>query len=84
MFGGGSTGGIVRERSARGATRGTSTRRSGGSAGPEASPRLTLTRYGHVIDEFEDRPRIEAEAVIADARQAVGTGGSVVVQDLGS
>ena len=47
-------------------------------------PRLTLTRYGHVIDEFEDRPRIEAEAVIADARQAVGTGGSVVVQDLGS
>jgi len=23
--------------------------------------RLTLTRYGHVIDELEDRPRIEAE-----------------------
>jgi integrase len=47
-------------------------------------PRLTLTRYRHVIDELEDRPRIEAEAVIADARQAVSTCGSVVVQDLGS
>jgi len=30
--------------------------------------RLTLTRYGHVIDELEDMPRIEAEAAIADAR----------------
>jgi integrase len=46
--------------------------------------RLTLTRYGHVIDELEDRPRIEAEAVIADARLAVRTAGSVVTQDLGS
>jgi integrase len=36
-------------------------------------PRLTLTRYGHVIDELEDRPRIEAEAAIADARLAVRT-----------
>jgi hypothetical protein len=26
--------------------------------------RLTLTRYGHVIDELEDTPRIEAEAAI--------------------
>jgi integrase len=33
--------------------------------------RLTLTRYGHVIDELEDTPRIEAEAAIADARQRV-------------
>ena len=38
--------------------------------------RLTLTRYGHVIDELEDRPRIEAEAAIADARLAVRTAGS--------
>ena len=30
--------------------------------------RLTLTRDGHVIDELEDMPRIEAEAAIADAR----------------
>jgi hypothetical protein len=30
--------------------------------------RLTLTRYGHVIDELEDMPRIEAEAAIANAR----------------
>jgi hypothetical protein len=30
--------------------------------------RLTLTRYGHVIDELEDTPRIEAEAAIAQAR----------------
>lgn len=46
--------------------------------------RLTLTRYGHVIDELEDRPRIEAEAVIAEARLAVRPAGSVVMQDLGS
>ena len=32
--------------------------------------RLTLTRYGHVIDELEDMPRIEAEAAIASARTA--------------
>ena len=32
--------------------------------------RLTLTRYGHVIDELEDLPRIEAEAAIANARIA--------------
>jgi site-specific recombinase XerD len=30
--------------------------------------RLTLTRYGHVIDELEDIPRIEAEAAMAHAR----------------
>ena len=46
--------------------------------------RLTLTRYGHVIDELEDRPPIEAEAVIVDARLAVRMAGSVVMQDLGS
>ena len=33
--------------------------------------RLTLTRYGHVIDELEDTPRIEAEAAIANARLVV-------------
>ena len=46
--------------------------------------RLTLTRYGHVIDEFEDTPRIEAEVAIANARLAVRTGGSAAVSDLGS
>jgi integrase len=30
--------------------------------------RLTLTRYGHVIDEFEDSPQINAEAAISRAR----------------
>jgi integrase len=30
--------------------------------------RLTLTRYGHVIDELEEMPRIEAEAAIENAR----------------
>lgn len=30
--------------------------------------RLTLTRYGHVIDELEDLPRLEAEEAIASAR----------------
>lgn len=34
--------------------------------------RLTLTRYGHVMDELEDTPRIEAEAAIAHARRRVG------------
>jgi integrase len=31
--------------------------------------RLTLTRYGHVMDELEDTPRIHAEVAIADARR---------------
>jgi integrase len=30
--------------------------------------RLTLSTYGHVIDELDDVPRIDAEAAIADAR----------------
>lgn len=30
--------------------------------------RLTLTQYGHVIDELEEMPLIEAEAAIASAR----------------
>lgn len=46
--------------------------------------RLTLSRYGHVIDELDDQPRIEAEAAIADARLAVRRAGYAVVQDLGS
>lgn len=31
--------------------------------------RLTLTRYGHVIDELEDTPQMDAEAAIAEARR---------------
>lgn len=31
-------------------------------------PRLTLTRYGHVIDELEELPRLQAEAAIHTAR----------------
>lgn len=46
--------------------------------------RLTLTRYGHVIDELEDTPRIEGEAAIADARLAARAAGSAVMPDLGS
>ena len=45
--------------------------------------RLTLTRYGHVIDELEEQPRITAESAIADARLALHVGASAVVQDLG-
>jgi hypothetical protein len=30
--------------------------------------RLTLTRYGHVIDELEDQPQIPAEQAIREAR----------------
>jgi hypothetical protein len=32
--------------------------------------RLTLTTYGHVIDEFEDQPRIPAEDAIRAARES--------------
>lgn len=46
--------------------------------------RLTLTRYGHVIDELEDAPRIEAESAIASARLAVGTRGAAAVRDFSS
>lgn len=31
--------------------------------------RLTLTRYGHVIDELDDAPRLDAEAAIRTARE---------------
>jgi integrase len=30
--------------------------------------RLTLTRYGHVIDELDEQPRIDAETAIQEAR----------------
>ncbi len=33
--------------------------------------RLTLTRYGHVIDELDDRPRLPAEDAIRAAREAL-------------
>jgi ATP-dependent exoDNAse (exonuclease V) alpha subunit len=36
--------------------------------------RLTLSRYGHVIDEFEDEPRVDAETAIRRARAALGEG----------
>jgi integrase len=32
--------------------------------------RLTLTRYGHVIDELEDEPHAHAQSVIEAARRA--------------
>ena len=31
--------------------------------------RLTLTTYGHVIDELDDAPRVPAEEAIRAARQ---------------
>lgn len=43
--------------------------------------RLTLTHYGHVIDELEDAARVEAAAAIANARLAVRIGGSAAVRD---
>jgi integrase len=36
--------------------------------------RLTLSTYGHVIDELEDSPQIQAETAIAAARYAVAGG----------
>ncbi|MBV9940947.1 MAG: site-specific integrase [Solirubrobacterales bacterium] len=46
--------------------------------------RLTLTRYGHVIDELEDVPRIEAEVAIAEARRRAGPRGPAAVSEFGS
>lgn len=45
--------------------------------------RLTLTRYGHVIDELEDTPRLDAEAAIASARLAASTSGPGSVREFG-
>ena len=33
--------------------------------------RLTLSTYGHVMDEFEDMPRLDAQTAIAEARTAL-------------
>jgi integrase len=33
--------------------------------------RLTLSTYGHVMDEFEDTPRLDAKTAIAEARAAL-------------
>ena len=38
--------------------------------------RLTLSTYGHVMDEFEDMPRLDAQTVIADARAALAAAAS--------
>ena len=46
--------------------------------------RLTLTRYGHVMDELEDTPRIEAEAAIVAARRKVGSNEPGAVSEFGS
>jgi len=46
--------------------------------------RLTLTRYGHVMDGLEGTPRIEAEVAIADARRRVGQSEPGAVSELGS
>ena len=35
--------------------------------------RLTLSRYGHVIDELDDQPRLPAEAAIRAAREGSGS-----------
>lgn len=36
--------------------------------------RLTLTTYGHVVDEFEDAPQLDAHTAIADARAQLADG----------
>lgn len=36
--------------------------------------RLTLSRYGHVIDELEEQPRVEAEVAIRAARATLARG----------
>lgn len=46
--------------------------------------RLTLTRYGHVMDELEDTPRIEAEVAIAEARRQARPSERGAVSEFGS
>jgi integrase len=46
--------------------------------------RLTLTRYGHVMDELEASPRIEAEAAIIAARQRFGQSAPGAASESGS
>ena len=36
--------------------------------------RLTLSTYGHVIDEFDDLPHLSAETAISEARSELATG----------
>ena len=38
--------------------------------------RLTLSTYGHVMDELEDSPRLDAQTAIADARAALAAAAS--------
>jgi hypothetical protein len=38
--------------------------------------RLTLSTYGHVMDEFEDTPQVDAQMAIADARAAIDAAAS--------
>jgi integrase len=45
--------------------------------------RLTLTRYGHVMDELDGTPRIGAEVAIADARGKAGPSGPGAVSESG-
>lgn len=46
--------------------------------------RLTLTRYGHVIDELEDARRTDAETAISNARLGVRTTDPGLVRESGS
>ena len=62
-------------------SRGTQRHLRGAPARSRRTP--DVDRYGHVIDELEEQPRITAESAIADARLAVHVGASAVVQDLG-
>lgn len=45
--------------------------------------RLTLTRYGHVIDELEDAPRLETETAIRHARLAASPSHATPVRESG-
>jgi hypothetical protein len=38
--------------------------------------RLTLSTYGHVMDEFEDAPLLDAHTAIANARSSVADAAS--------
>jgi hypothetical protein len=41
--------------------------------------RLTLSTYGHVMDEFEDTPRLDAQTAIAEARAGLDFGSALLL-----
>jgi hypothetical protein len=42
--------------------------------------RLTLGTYGHIMDEFENSPRVDSQAATTQARDAIASGTEIASQ----